>query len=681
MHALGLRTLRYPVLWEQVAPHGLARADWSWADERLHRLRALGIRPIVGLVHHGSGPSTTSLVQSSFIEGLAEFAAAVAQRYPWIDAYTPVNEPLTTARFAALYGHWYPHQSGDRAFVQAIINETLATRAAMQAIRQVAPHAQLVQTEDIGLIRSTSRLKYQADFENARRWLSLDLLTGRVDAAHPIWWYLQRARADEDALASLRGEPCPPDIIGLNYYLTSDRYLDHRAWRHPEQWRGGNGRHTYADLEAVRVRHIGLAGHERHLLDAWRRYQRPLAITEVHAGCTREEQARWLLEAWHGAQAAREAGATVQAITAWALFGSYDWNSLVTRETGHYESGAFDVRSPEPRRTLLADVVSQLARGEMPADDLLESPGWWRRAIRYGGKTSDGYRGRPLLITGGRGTLGRALAHACAIRGLAHVVLTRQELDIADPTAVAQALAEHRPWAVLNAAGYVDVDRAEREPDRCHRENAHGPEALAIACAAMNVRLLTYSSDLVFDGASPVPYVESDATAPLNVYGRSKADAEARVLAALHTALVIRTSAFFGPEDDYNFVTMALRHCADGRPFCAAQDVVISPTYVPELANVSLDLLLDGAGGVWHLANEGAITWSELAMDAAERLGLDRRLIEPVPSTSLGWSAPRPAFSAITSERGRVMQSVDHAMDAYCCAIRPSMTKRLQSVA
>src|SRR5918997_1466087 len=116
---IGITALRYPVLWERTAPDGPERADWSWADERLGRLRELGIRPIVGLVHHGSGPRHTSLVDPAFPEGLAEFARAVAERYPWVDAYTPVNEPLTTARFSGLYGHWYPHGHDALTFARA----------------------------------------------------------------------------------------------------------------------------------------------------------------------------------------------------------------------------------------------------------------------------------------------------------------------------------------------------------------------------------------------------------------------------------------------------------------------------------------------------------------------------------------------------------------------------------
>src|SRR5690606_2090325 len=113
---LGIRTLRYPVLWERVAPQGIERADWSWSDARLARLRELGIEPIVGLLHHGSGPRSKSLVDPKFPEALARYARAVAERYPWVTYYTPINEPLTTARFSALYGHWYPHARSNRKF-------------------------------------------------------------------------------------------------------------------------------------------------------------------------------------------------------------------------------------------------------------------------------------------------------------------------------------------------------------------------------------------------------------------------------------------------------------------------------------------------------------------------------------------------------------------------------------
>ena len=99
---LGLTTIRYPLLWERIAPHRGVPPDWSWADARLSRLRELGIRPIAGLVHHGSGPAHTNLLDAGFAQGLGRYAEQVARRYPWIEDWTPVNEPLTTARFSAL---------------------------------------------------------------------------------------------------------------------------------------------------------------------------------------------------------------------------------------------------------------------------------------------------------------------------------------------------------------------------------------------------------------------------------------------------------------------------------------------------------------------------------------------------------------------------------------------------
>jgi dTDP-4-dehydrorhamnose reductase len=271
----------------------------------------------------------------------------------------------------------------------------------------------------------------------------------------------------------------------------------------------------------------------------------------------------------------------------------------------------------------------------------------------------------PLLITGATGTLGRAFDRICDVRGLPRVVSTRAQMDIAAPASVGAFLDATQPWAVVNTAGYVRVDQAESEPDACARENSGGPATLARACAERGIPLVTFSSDLVFDGAKRRPYVESDPVAPLNVYGRTKAEAERLVLAAHPAALVIRTSAFFGPWDEHNFVTIALRELADGRPFAAADDAVIAPTYVPDLVHASLDLLLDGERGVWHLANPGAVTWYELACDAARLAGLDPGGIEPRPTAAFGWPAPRPRYSALGSERGWIMAPLEDALARY----------------
>ncbi|HEV2706902.1 MAG TPA: SDR family oxidoreductase, partial [Pyrinomonadaceae bacterium] len=219
---------------------------------------------------------------------------------------------------------------------------------------------------------------------------------------------------------------------------------------------------------------------------------------------------------------------------------------------------------------------------------------------------------------------------------------------------------------VVNAAGYVRVDDAEREPEKCLRENVEGPGVLADACARAGIPLVAFSSDLVFDGAGrSTPYVESDAPSPLNVYGRSKAEMEARVLASHPSALVIRCSAFFGPWDEYNFITIALRELSAGRDFVAAGDAYVSPTYVPDLVNESLNLLIDGERGLWHLANPGALTWAELARTAAAIAGLDESGVIARPTSALKLSAARPSYSVLGSERAVLLPPLADALARY----------------
>ena len=379
---LGITTLRYPVLWERVVPNDPAAPDWTWSDERLARLRELGIRPILGLCHHGSGPRWTGLLDPEFPWHMARFARAVAERYPWIDAYTPINEPLTTARIAALYGHWHPHGTDERLMARALLHQCRAVQLAMREIRAINPDAQLVQTEDLGSISSTRRIRYQADYENQRRWLSLDLLFGRVGEGHPLWDHLEWLGLTPDDLSPLHEEPCPPDIVGGNYYVTSERFLDHRRQRYPVETHGGNGRDAYADVEAVRVLADGLVGPGRLLTAVWERYRRPVAIAEAHLGSSPVDQVRWLSELWREVTDLQATGVDVRAVTIWSLFGAWDWHCLVTRDEGRYEPGAFDTRGDVPRQTPLAQRARRLATGRSPAWRPLEQPGWWERPDR-----------------------------------------------------------------------------------------------------------------------------------------------------------------------------------------------------------------------------------------------------------------------------------------------------------
>jgi dTDP-4-dehydrorhamnose reductase len=566
-------------------------------------------------------------------------------------------------------------------FAKAMLAQCRAIVLSMRAIRTVNPAAQLIQTEDLGKTFSTPTLSYQAEFENERRWLTFDLLCGRVLPGTPMWDYFCWLGVSVTELEWFFENPTAPDVLGINHYITSERFLDERLRRYPAAFHGGNGRHIYADIEAVRVCAEGVAGPKAILKEAWERYRQPLAITETHLGCTREEQLRWLDEVWNASVSLRGEGADVRAVTAWAAFGAFDWNTLLTSDDGSYESGVFDLRSPHPRPTALANMIRTISAGVEYSHPTLDTPGWWRRLDRLSyppvtrrepvlspslstPKTT-GDASRSLLITGATGTLGQAFARICERRGLSYQLLSRDQMDIADKTSVRAAIDHYQPWAIINAAGYVRVDDAETAQATCLRENLSGPKRLAQECAQRSLPLLTFSSDLVFDGQKRTPYVESDPTAPVNVYGKSKAAAEERVLEDFPNALIIRSSAFFGPWDRFNFASTVLETLSRGQTFVAAADAVVSPTYVPHLVNAALDLLIDSEHGIWHLANAGVVTWAEFARLIADKAGYDPRSIHARPTVMLGLAARRPSFTALTSERGSFMPPLEAGLHSF----------------
>jgi dTDP-4-dehydrorhamnose reductase len=377
---LGLRTLRYPVLWERATPGQPGSCGWGWHDRQLEALRRRGIAVVAGLVHHGSGPRGTSLLDPLFPEKLAAHAGRAVDRYPFVAAWTPVNEPLTTARFGCLYAHWHPHERDEGAFLRAVANQCRAALLAMRTIRARLPGARFVHTEDIGRVFATPPLADQAAYENDRRWLSLDLLCGRLGRDHPWRGYMESHGVPARHLDELAMGEAAPDLIGVNHYATSDRFLDHRLRLYPPHLRGGNGNRAYADTEALRADlDPGATGWEPRLREVWARYRRPLAITEAHLGCADPfEQVRWLMEAWGAAQALRAEGAEVRAVTAWALLGLVDWDTMLRERLGRYEPGALDTRRDLPAPTPLADAVRALATQGAFAHAALDEPGWWR---------------------------------------------------------------------------------------------------------------------------------------------------------------------------------------------------------------------------------------------------------------------------------------------------------------
>ena len=671
--SLGISKMRYPVLWEKLQPLKDSIIDWSWVENKINRFRELGIEPIAGLVHHGSGPAYSNILDNSFPQDLADYATKVAEKFPWINHYTPVNEPLTTARFCGLYGIWHPHQKDDKSFVKILINECKATILAMQAIRKINPEAKLIHTEDLGKTYSTPMLKYQADFENQRRWLSLDLLCGKVTPVHPLWQYLISSGANKEDLFYFIKHACPPDIMGFNHYITSERYLDENIELYPQHTRGCNSQHQYADIEAVRIKCSAVLGIKGLLQEAWDRFKIPLAVTEVHMHCTREEQLRWFDHVYKSATELRAQGVEIEAITAWALLGSYGWDKLLTQEQGQYESGVFDVRSGIPRPTILTELIKSYTNSHSFTHPVMNIDGWWKTDVRieYPSKLLNApsqnflKHTSPILITGKTGTLGNAFHKCCLFRGISHQLLSRVELNIEDLSQVERVIKEKKPWAIINAAGFVRVDDAEDDTENCFNANTTGAENLAIICRKYNVKLLTFSSDLVFNGDKMHPYLESDPVSPLNIYGMSKANAEKSVLSIDPTALVIRTSAFFGPWDQYNFANYILNSLQNKIAVSVLDDVYISPTYIPDLVNTALNLLLDGESGIWNLANGGELTWADFAREIALMGSCNYELINRVSLEDMAYRARRPVYSVLKSKHGSLLPSLDNALERF----------------
>lgn len=675
MAALGIRTWRYPVLWERVAPGKLRDADWSWPDRRLGGMRELGLEPIAGLVHHGSGPRDTHLLDPAFPERLAAYAGAVAERYPWIRRWTPVNEPLSTARFSGLDGHWYPHARSPKTFARALLHECRGTALAMAAIRRVNPAAELVFTEDVCRHSSTPGMRAEATFRNHRRWLPLDLMCGRVDRTHPLWSWLLANGIEAAELDTFLDTPVPPTIVGGNYYVTSDRFLDERPSRQPPSRRFTGPGGPYGETESVRTSAAGYCGHRALLNELWDRYGLPVAITEVHLGCTREEQVRWLVEAWDAAQLAVADGVDVRAVTVWGAFGLFGWNELVVRTGGACEVGLFDVRGPEPRPTALARVAADLAAGREP-DAPWGGPGWWRRPIRLLGRAPiDAVAGpcslpppeprpeRALLVVGD-GALAREVARACAVRGLLVVVKGREALDVTDARSIARQLDELEPWAVFNAAGLRSPAHAERDPERTARLHTTAPRLLGAACAARGVRLLQLSSAQVF--SSPGPHTESATPDPVSVLGRAQARGEAHLAAVHPDALVVRCGTLLGLDRPDDVLAAGLHALASGQRWTLP--LRSSAILASELVETALDLLIDGEKGPWHVTHRP--TLFRLARAAARLASL------PVDRVEAAESQHPPAALLATArgcivEHGSLRRVVPRTLRVHVPSSRP----------
>ena len=371
--ALRVRGSRYPVLWENVERDGPDARDYAWAQQRLDALARHGIEPLVTLLHHGSGPRHTSLVDDAFPDLFANYAEETARRFPWIERWTPINEPLTTARFSTLYGVWYPRARDDHAFGRAMLNQARAILLGFARIRRVVPAAQLMLTEDLqGFVAGDPAVNDYVAHKRERAFLSLDLLCGNVRPGHALWRYLTcECGLSARELDDLRRLARPPDLMGWNYYPNSERYVSSSRHGTP-----------FDNVALVDVAPERLDA-RRLLRAAWERHRLPLALSEVHVIGTEHERVRWLLQRYDDLIALRSEGVDLRAFGAWAAFGMVDWNSLLVERAGCVEDGIYTCAGPgrEPQWTAVADALRSLALGERVAS--ASRQGWWERQLAH----------------------------------------------------------------------------------------------------------------------------------------------------------------------------------------------------------------------------------------------------------------------------------------------------------
>lgn len=261
-----------------------------------------------------------------------------------------------------------------------------------------------------------------------------------------------------------------------------------------------------------------------------------------------------------------------------------------------------------------------------------------------------------ILVIGESGQLARSLAQAASEKGIALATAGRPKLDLLDADTVTAAIKDMRPSAVINAAAYTAVDKAETETDAAFAVNAQAVEVLALACAKADIPLLHISTDYVFDGSKAEPYIETDAVSPINAYGRSKLAGEELLRAAHRKHVILRTAWVYSPYGN-NFLKTMLRVGATRREVTVVDDQRGNPTYAPHLASALIDIAQRVSGGnsdelwgTYHATGCGEATWCQFAQeifDIGREHGLKLGNAVPITTSQYPTPARRPANSRL----------------------------------
>lgn len=278
-----------------------------------------------------------------------------------------------------------------------------------------------------------------------------------------------------------------------------------------------------------------------------------------------------------------------------------------------------------------------------------------------------------VLVTGGRGQLGSELKKLLSDRGVEVAAPGREELDITDDRAVANAFEDLRPGCIFNCAAFHNLEVCERQEDRTFEVNARAVKRLAQRCADAGAKLVHLSTNYVFDGTSDRAYREDDIPRPLSAYAISKLAGEHCALSYGGDALVVRTAGLYGVHGSAskggNFVTRVLERARAGEPIRMVDDQRLTPTYTVDLAAALVRAVDAGTSGLLHMTSSGECSWFEFARAALDLSGVRAR-IEPVETAIAPGGVVRPLNGVLANERAESLglaplRSWPEALAAY----------------
>jgi beta-glucosidase/6-phospho-beta-glucosidase/beta-galactosidase len=347
---LGVQALRWGVPWYRVEPQP-GRFDWRWTDAVLpYLVEELSITPIIDLVHYGCPLWMQRPFDSAdYPQAVAAYAAAFAERYKrLVRWYTPLNEPFVNALLCGKRRRWPPYLQGDRGYVRVMLQLVRGMIQTVHAIKEIDASARMVHVEAAGLSRAaTEDLQASAFEDQHRRYLSYDLLTGKVTPEHPLFAWLVRHGATPQVLADLAEQAIELDVLGLNFYprwSTKQLYLDRR----------GRLGHRLVEKDG--------SGFATLIQQYYQRYKVPIIVTETSEYGSQARRSRWLQTSVSAVKHLRATGVPVLGYTWFPLFTMIDWSYRYGQgllDQYRIELGLYTLNGDGPNRWQATPLVDQ----------------------------------------------------------------------------------------------------------------------------------------------------------------------------------------------------------------------------------------------------------------------------------------------------------------------------------